>query len=233
MTTHRRICALALLVCTLGFAPSRAEGAMISFTTLVDWTTAVGAFNIETFNGFAVDTSFQNVNVALNGMTVTGTTGLNGALTQKIDAPPLFPDYFVDSTNFLYGDVRTTTDLSEFVRFDFTSPLTAWSAETRGLGDQPTTTISVYNASNVLLGSIPTFSPTSATLGFYGFQLTGGDQAAYLTITSATGANDLFGLDNIRFPAAPQTAAPVPEPATVALFASGLAAIALLRRRRS
>ena len=64
-------------------------------------------------------------------------------------------------------------------------------------------------------------------LQFYGFQLTGGDAAAYLTVTNAAAGNDVFGMDNVRFV---QTA---PEPGTLALLACGLVAGVMRRRQVS
>jgi hypothetical protein len=107
--------------------------------------------------------------------------------------------------------------------------MTAWSMETKGIGDPPRQTVlSVFDAANTLLGSIVMASdPSAAELQFYGFQLTGGDLASYVTITTGDNGNDVFGIDNVRYVQA------VPEPATLLLCGSGLAALAARLRRRA
>jgi hypothetical protein len=213
----------ALLVAT---SATRSEAAMITYTTLAGWSAAVGPFGIETFDGFRSDTTYQGVVVNLaGGMSVTGTVGANGGLTQKIDAPPLEFGGFYDQngTGELLGDLVS----NNLLRFDFAAPLTAWSGEFKGVADDGRpTTITVFNAANAVLGTIALASDGSnAQMQFYGFQLTGGDQAAYLTISNASGNNDVFGLDNVRFTA-------VPEPLTIFLLGSGVAGLAVRRRQR-
>lgn len=225
----RLVCVGAVCISIFGSA-SRSEASVITFNTLATWSAAVGSFGTEDFNSFAADTTFQNVSVALGGgMSITGTTPLfNGPSTQKIDAPPLefMATYDINGSAEVIGDIDGD---SEFIRFSFSRPMTAWSMETRGIGDAPRMTVlKVFDSASTLLGTIPLASdPASAQLQFYGFQLTGGQQAAFLTITTGDVGNDVFGIDNVRFVQA------VPEPATLLLFGSGLTALAARARRRA
>lgn len=212
----------------LAVSAAPAHAAVSTYTSFADWLAAVGGYSTESFNGFNADVSIRNETVALNGMTVTGTTGPNGSRTQKIHAPPFEAGtgYNFDGTSYLFGDLDGP---SQFIRFDLTAPVAAWSMETNGIGDDRPTTISIYDAANNLLGSLLTGSTIPNEKQFYGFALTGGQTASYVTIINGGTTNDAFGIDNVRFAAATTT---VPEPSTVALLAAGLLAIVVGARRR-
>ena len=59
---------------------------------------------------------------------------------------------------------------------------------------------------------------------FFGFT----DAGADITSISINAQNDIIGLDDVTF-AVP--GAPVPEPATLGVFATGLAGVSVIRRR--
>ena len=131
------VCLVSAVCLVLGAA--RTDAAIITFNSLAGWSGAVGPYGTETFDGFAVDASYQGVSVGLaGGMSVTGTAGLNGAVTQKIDAAPFeFGGFYdINGTTELLGDLDNTNS----TRFDFGVPLTAWSVETNGIanGGKPT-----------------------------------------------------------------------------------------------
>src|SRR5258706_6231551 len=209
---------------------TRAEAALIAYTNEAIWQAAVGANTLDNLNSFAVDTDFKAAAVAIMNGTVSGTTGVNGALTQKIDANPLeFSGFYsIDGTSLILGDV---TGAAQFLRFNFTAPVTAWGVQTSGLADVPrTTTIQVFDAGNVLLGTVFPTSADNTVRSFYGFQLTTG-AADHIIFSNSNAANDVFGLDNIRFTTHPQA---VPEPASFFLLGSGVViALAAHRRRKA
>ncbi|CAN5236125.1 hypothetical protein BH18ACI2_BH18ACI2_26260 [soil metagenome] len=92
---------------------------------------------------------------------------------------------------------------------------------------------------NLVLSSFVPASPGDGSLSFFGAFFDGGEQIGRVRITSgnsALGTNDGGGIDIVAMDdfiyGEPQTA-PVPEPATLLLFGSGLAgAAAHLRKRR-
>jgi hypothetical protein len=136
-------------------------------------------------------------------MSISGTTGLNGAITQLIDVPPIGvnANYSWDGSPLLVADID---GLSQFVRINFLSPVVAWGGDTVGLSDFPKTTqIHVFNASNVLLGVIAPSATNSFYRSFYGFRLSS-DAASYIRFVNSDGANDVFTIDNIGFVNVPE-----------------------------
>ena len=206
-----------------GTVAEAARGGIIMFTDRPTWAAAATPTGGENFNGFASDTSFQNTNVPINNGTVTGQPGTNGALSNKIDVPPFefSGSAAIDSTAYLFGDLSA----GELMTMTFTIPVTGWGADFRGIGNPPRiTTITIYDASNVVIGTITTASDSSnAQLQFYGFTTMAGQTGKKLVFANSISSNDAFGIDNIQFA--------VPEPSGVAGVV--LASLAALGRRRS
>jgi len=230
----KRLQILALsLVALVVTAAEPASAAFISYTNEAVWLGAVGPLSgTEDFNSFVTDTSFIGVSVALNNMSVIGTSGANGVLTQKIDALALeFTGFYdIDGTAQLLADLQGSV---QNTRFNFTNAVTAWGADMRGAADVPRDTrIHVYDSLNNLLGTVFMSSPSgNNTLQFYGFQITGGAAASYIVFTDNSDGNDVFGLDNIGFVTSNNE---VPEPTSLVLFGIGAcsAAAGAVRRRR-
>lgn len=217
--------AIALCGCAWGSLAIDVQAAVTTYTERTAWLTAVGPLSgTENFNSFVADASFQNTVVALNNMTVTGTTGINGAATQKIDAPAFefAGHYDWDGTAYLLADLDAP---GQFFRIDFVTPVIAWGVDTLAMADVPrTTSINIYSASDSLLGSIAATSPDdNTTRKFYGFELSA-DAASYLIVQNSTGTNDAFSFDNIGF-------VTVPEPAGTVLALGALLGLRQARRR--
>ncbi len=228
--TTRYVTAVAFgLMIGLVSGANVAHAGIITYTNRATWAAAASPNGAENFNGFGADATFQNVSVAISNGTVTGEPGSNGATTNKIDAPALeFGGFYsIDGTSELLGDVVG----SQKITINFTSPVTAWGADFKGVADGGRTTrIDVYDSSNTLLGSVPMASDgTNNQLQFYGFTVTMG-AASRIELTGNTDGNDVFGVDNIQFTTG--AVAAVPEPSTFALFALGGAGLAGWRRWR-
>src|SRR5581483_8206367 len=147
----RRVMAVAVgLAIGLMSAPNAAHAGITTFTNRATWSAAASPNGAENFNGFGADATFQNTSVAISNGTVTGEPGSNGAQTNKIDAPALeFGGvYSIDGTSELLGDVVGSQQFT----INFTTPVTAWGADFKGVADGGRTTrIDVFDSTNTLL----------------------------------------------------------------------------------
>ena len=100
--------------------------AFVCYTDLASWTAAAGTpTHVEDFSGFTIDTPFEGAVVALNGSTITVSSGGVG-FRNIVDVPP-----------FQFGDNNGTNNCSSFTNWDepteitiaFASPVSAFGCE--------------------------------------------------------------------------------------------------------
>ena len=185
----------ALLVSTLAFSSSAHAISFTTFTNEAAFRAAAGSLSTETFNSFAVDTSFSNgATVNLTDFSLTG-IGNSGA-GNKIDVPPLdFPDLNIDGTPVIRG--FTGSGLS--FNTTFNSPITAFGGTFNGVSDFGITQLRVGTDT---VGNIP----TSLVPIFFGFIADG--NFTTVTFASANATNDGFGADNFLYGSDTATAVP-------------------------
>jgi hypothetical protein len=206
---------LPLLVAALFATPLAAQ----SYTSPGAFLGAAGLPSyVETFETvpFAKDVAFPSFTIA--GTTYTGQAGTNVWVSS--------PGY----TNYGAGLNPTTTSIltangDENFLIQFLSPNYAVGFDVYYNGLGPATT-SFFNGTT-LLGSIGYNG--SALLGFNGFIASISTPITSVQFISTLGGQLNTGIDNLAL----VTVAPVPEPATLTLLATGLAGLALLRRRRA
>ena len=172
----------------------------------------------ETFETVPITKDVAYPTFTFGGITYTGQAGTNVWVSS-----PGYP-------NFGAGLNPTTTSIltangDENFLLQFLSPYYAVGFDVyyNGLGPA---TASFFNGAT-LLGSIGYNG--AAFLGFNGFVASNATPITSVQFVSTLGGQLNTGLDNIAVVAV----APVPEPATLALCATGLAGIALFRRRRA
>lgn len=210
---------------TLSSFPNSTAARNSLFTNLV----GVGT---ETFDGFSVGTVSPTavfnvpsgtVHATLNGGTIA--TGNDGAGRYPISSP-----------NYLFAGTSSFT-----VNFD--TPIAAFGFFGTDIGDfggklsltltDATNHVSVLAVPNLLgnCGGTPCSDPTSGSVLYYGFFDTG-DTYKSIAFTNNSSV-DNFGFDNFSVGTLAQVVPSVPEPASMILLASGLAGLALTRRRRT
>ena len=173
---------------------------------------------IETFETvpFAKDAAYPSFTI--NGITYTGQAGTNVWVSS-----PGYNNYGA-GLNPTTSSILTANGDENFL-IQFSSPFYAVGFDVyyNGLGPA---TASFFNGAT-LLGSIGYNG--SAFLGFNGFIASAATPITSVQFISTLGGQLNTGLDNIAVVAV----APVPEPATLTLFGTGIAGLALLRRRRA
>jgi PEP-CTERM motif len=206
---------LSMLVAGLVASPLAAQ----SYTSPFAFFGAAGTPSYtETFETvpFAKDVAFPSFTIA--GTTYTGQAGTNVFVSS--------PGYF----NYGAGLNPTTSSIltangDENFLIQLLAPQYAVGFDVyyNGLGPA---TASFFNGAT-LLGSIGYNG--SAFLGFNGFIASMTTPITSVQFVSTLGGQLNTGIDNLALVAV----APVPEPATLTLFATGIVGLALLRRRRA
>ena len=138
----------------------------------------------------------------------------NANFSSVIDVPPYLSNGYFN--RFYTGSLT----------FTFTHDITAFGFL---LGASNNTwTLTAYNSNNVVLDTAILGSTGGSGKAFYGLRVDS-PVIAYVTLTDNGTNNDLIFIDDFT---TASSSAPVPEPATLLLFGTGLAGLAGLRRRR-
>ena len=238
----KKICVVAALTALTGGS----HAAISVYTNLAAFNAAAGPTTIETFENATLGVSTANYSGIFNGFTLNSLstvdlTGIaNGAIAVPIansapNAP--FPAQFQGQNFYGWGDfgnyggtpanggppksifgltgTNKTAIGFDYFNTDRSDTYSAWINHT----------VNGYEYVNLFM----IHAGAVASTGFVGFVATGGSVINSLEISYAGsgGYISTAGIDNVRI-----SAAVVPEPASLALFAIGLTAMATLVRRR-
>jgi hypothetical protein len=222
-TTHA---ALALSLMLILAAPTFAQNVIGTYSSLSAFNAALGAapMTVEDFTAtshFPITTGILNSLTNLPGIgIVPGTIQPGVTYSTAIGSGNFFN---IDSGgNFSGGFLDTVTGVGPLT-ITFAAPVGAFGFDTDTImGTSLPITI------NFTTGSPYTnaFVISSGTPAFYGFQSNAANITSVVVGVPGGGAGGFtFAIDNFRFTS-------VPEPGTIWLMGSGLAILAVLRRRR-
>lgn len=213
------------LVIAAGSLVAASQAAITWYSDRAMWNAAVGASSFsEDFSGFAVDTEFRTVGVAIAGGTIQAEGVDTTNFRNLVDVPPLaFTDNNGTANGSMYVNAAEGTAPGRQVRLTFSATNQAFGFETWGAASGERVTVEAYNGA-ALIGSFDIANNGAGI--FTGYQLTGPDVATSVrwrstNLTVGTGGEG-FGMDNLA-------GVVVPEPASIVGLAIG--AVLLLRRR--
>ena len=224
-----RFLASATLVLILGVAATPAQSAPVDFSNRALWMAATTGVTTDDFSQFGGGSNSLGNSYSYNGVTYTGASQVNlyGVGSLGFDAAYLTDSYFEWQSPVPFSNIPSVVTLT------FASAITA-------VGFDFGTLFGLSEAMSVSIGGGPTYDITPATNAFAFFGIVTDVAFNSITITNANphgepGNRGFPTLDNLLrgFNAAEVEAAPVPEPATLLLLATGLGALTLRRHRNS
>ena len=208
----------AVLLGALIAAPP-VSATVISYTDRPAFEAAAGSTSSESFDSFAVDTSFQVGALDAGAFSISMTGAPEGGSYNQIDVPPLVsPESDVNGTAHMRVFTDDSPQANLVITFD--EAITAFGADFRSLNDVIART-QIEAAGQTLLTPL---SESSGLLTFFGFV----SDVAFTSVTFTGLANDVYGIDDVTW-----STASVPEPGILGLLGAGLVGLALTRRRRA
>ena len=214
---------VALFTVGLGLAlASHSEAATITvYTDRSSWEAAVGTFSTEDFSGIA-DTGELSANVEHTlGLLTFSYTGAPG-----VGRPRVTSNHFEgDPTQAIDGG--GTTSPGPHV-FEFPYSVLAWGTDFTNASTGALLDITMAGETIALVDYLP-----SPGTGFFG--ITSDTPFSQIIISAGSTQvtpDEIFSLDNVSFGEQAETQTPVPEPASLLLFGTGLIVLARMRRRK-
>jgi hypothetical protein len=206
--------AAALAAAVLLAPAAAADAAVLTFSSQSAFAAAAPGLPTIDFEGIAPDVSFVFIpgTLSLGGATFATNTPVSDGFLFVI-GPDL---YYVANSVLSFQQSSTGVDS---LLITFASPVTAFGALFGQFSTQTlSVTLSTGDSTSVVAAALP-------DLAFFG--LVSDTPFSSLVLTGP--AIDVYNLDDVQFG---RTPTPVPEPASIALAAFGLAAATLRRRRR-
>lgn len=207
-------------VAVLSFLQPASADPIDVYTSRASWETALGGvIQTENFNGLTPGAlSLGSNSAGLIDIDISGSSVRENAINDG--SHPLD----IDGSNFYLGDVaRSVTGASTLVSLVFPGAVLGFGADWES-------TTSLRGLTVTINGETVVFSDhlTGLGSGFLGFVAASSFTEADLDLEENTsGANELFGMDDISFGDGDR----IPEPLSLALLAAGTVALALRRRR--
>lgn len=219
---HKIIFRSALIVGIVMSATARA--AVVTFDDESAFLASAGDVTVENFNSFTTQQSFDTGSITLDDFTLSTTGPVVGGDNNYIG--PTLPGSLAlsnfDDTPIVWarsaGAGNVAADPVDVV-FSFDDPTMVFGAWYLDLNNAGLTDITLSDGTVV-------DPPVSNAIGFFGFV---SDTAFSSVIFRTSVANDGFGVDNVTYSS---NLAPVPLPAAIWIFGSGLIGLIAIARRK-
>ena len=216
--SNNSVSCLSLLISgLLALCPLNSIASLTDFIDIASFSSTATTLNTYTFNQFNNDVQlssspikFDNFSVSIEGVDESNVSNL-------IDAAPFVNGPFdIDESTYLFLKTRPTTKII----FDFDQPTHHFGA-----------TFSDIQNANVRMEfivegqhAIPSASFIQNDIRFYGFYAS--EPFSKVELQSKNFLTDGFGMDNLMY-----SMSPIPLPAGIYLFLSGLVGLGLMRGR--
>jgi len=216
--SNNSVSSLPLLISGLfAFSPLNSIASLTDFIDISSFSSTATTLNTYTFNQFKNDIQLSSSPLNLDNFSVSIGGVDESNISNLIDAEPFVNGPFdIDASTYLFLKTRPAIKII----FDFDRPTHHFGATFRDIQNANVRMEFFVEGQN----AIPLASFIENDIRFYGFYMS--EPFSKVELQSKNFLTDGFGMDNLMY-----SMSPVPLPAGIYLFLSGLVGLGLMRGR--